>query len=94
MIHMKIIESFYDIVGVLHDRVFIIDLDLPGTKSITNNAENVYWDIQELWPNRRLIYRDTMGRWDEIKMHITRHHNGADYQLVQFIPYKEELPNL
>lgn len=94
MSRRPVFESFYDIVGVLHDRVFIIDLNLPGTRSITNNADEIYWDIQKLWPKKRLIYRDTMGRWDEIKELFYKKDNGADVHITQIIPYKEELPNL
>jgi hypothetical protein len=59
-------ESLYDIVKIENDRVFIIDLNLPNTRSVTNDAEKVWKEIQTMFPNKRLIYRDTMGRWDEI----------------------------
>lgn len=75
----------YDIVCVEPDRVFIIDLDL-GNKSVTNDAEKVYNDLQSLWPGRRVIYRDSIGTWDEIVC--------TPPEAVKFIVYKEHLPPL
>lgn len=63
---MNKIRSFYDIVKIESDRVFIIDLNLPHSRSVTNDAENVYNEIKSLWPYKRLIYRDSMNKWDEI----------------------------
>ncbi len=45
--------------------VFIVDLDRGG-RSVTNDAERVWADVQAEYPGARLVYRDTMGRWDEI----------------------------
>lgn len=55
----------FSIVKIESDKIFIVDLDC-GNRSITNDAENVYADIKKIFPDHRLIYRDTMGRWDEI----------------------------
>jgi hypothetical protein len=80
-------RSDYDIVRVEHDRVFIIDLNL-GNKSVTNDADLVYTELQNQWPNRRVIYKDSIGRWDEIVSQFTRG------DCVRFKPYNEHIPQL
>ena len=50
--------------------IAIIDLD-QGSKSVTNDMENVLDDIQtELGDlaGYAVIYRDSMGRWDGIRL--------------------------
>lgn len=70
------------------DRVFILDLN--GTLSITNDAEAVVRDVvhhlvsNNLTDTLRIIYRDTLGRWDELL-----HNHG---QFSGFAPYTEGLP--
>lgn len=88
----------YDIVRVESDRVFIIDLDL-GNKSVTNDAEYVYSDLQSLWPNRRVIYRDSMGNWDEMIAEYTTPTDDINYKvyesiIVRFQSYNEHTPNV
>lgn len=84
----------YDIVCVEHDRVFIIDLDL-GNKSVTNDAEYVYIELQKLWPNRRVIYKDSIGQWDEIVSEVVvERKTSFQWFCVAFKPYKEHLPNI
>ena len=39
-----------------------------GGMSVTNDAESVYLEVTKQHPNHRVIYRDTMGLWDEITM--------------------------
>lgn len=72
------------VIQVTKDRVFLIDLDI-GRRSVTNDAEAVIAWVQRHYPGRRLIYRDSMGRWDEI---CVCYDNA-----VRFLPYTEELPN-
>jgi hypothetical protein len=48
------------------------DLNLPGTVSITNNAEEIVSAQLRAQcvagePPPRILYRDTDGRWDELK---------------------------
>lgn len=96
-------RSDYDIVRVEHDRIFIIDLDL-GHKSVTNDAENVYSELQFFWPGRRIIYRDSQGTWDEIVKappYSLEEKEGEkrpvfvdSFDMIHFIPYKEHLPNI
>lgn len=73
----------YSIVRVDEDRIFIIDLDL-GHISVTNDAEYVVGILQAQYPGKRIIYRDSMGYWDE----ITGNRWAAGFQ-----SYKEYLPN-
>lgn len=82
-------RSTYEVVLIEDDRVFIVDLD--EGKSITNDAENVWQEIQNNWRGRRLIYRDTMGRWDEIVGTIDEKFRFVS---VQFRPYHEHIPAL
>jgi len=64
---------------VLGKMVFIVDNDVG--MSVTNDAENVVVDVLRTYPNHRIIYRDTMGQWDELL-----HHNG---QFAGFAPYRK-----
>ena len=56
------------------DKVLLISDNNDGAMSITNDAEAVvaYLTKQQLIkPGKRLVYRDTDGRWDELV------HNGC-----------------
>jgi hypothetical protein len=75
----------FDVAGVVDDKLFIIDLDL-GNRSVTNDAENVARWAQENYRGKRLIYRDSMGRWDEIVINM---HNA-----VTFVPFTEDVPQV
>lgn len=47
--------------------VFIVDLDEKyGGTSVTNDAEAVVEYIHTVVPGARVIYRDTIGEWDEL----------------------------
>jgi hypothetical protein len=83
-------HSDYDIVRVEHDRVFIVDLDL-GNKSVTNDAERVYSELKKHWPGRRIIYKDSIGNWDEI---IVQPFCKTNFVYITFKPYKEHLPKI
>lgn len=61
------------------DIVFIVDNDVG--MSITNDAENVVIDVLAKYPDHRIIYRDTDGRWDELL------HWGGKF--VGFKPYSK-----
>ena len=45
--------------------VFIID-DNNGGMSVTNAAEIVVKDVYEFYGDRRIVYRDSEGQWDEL----------------------------
>lgn len=61
----------YEIHKVSDEIVHIIDID-DGGISVTNDAENVVAEVNNRYPNRRIIYRDSMGNWDELV-----HENGV-----------------
>lgn len=46
--------------------VWIIDLDEDGTRSVTNDAEQVCRELHARFPDHRIIYRDSMGEWGEL----------------------------
>ena len=66
-------RAHFRIVG--HDwhnnkRILLIE-DLNGPMSVTNDAENVVADLLAAGhSNYRIVYRDSMGQWDELL------HNG------------------
>jgi len=76
------IRSDYEIVLVQEDKIFLVDLDL-GNRSVTNDAERVVEEINKNFPNRRIIYKDTLDHWDEIILDC----KGS----VDFSPYIESL---
>jgi hypothetical protein len=78
------LRARYDVVKVEHDRVFIKDLN-DGGKTITNDAEAVVQEVHEEYPGRRIIYRDSLGQWDELC-----HHDGCFYA---FLHYDEARPS-
>lgn len=69
------------ITKVTPDKVFLIDNDIG--RSVTNDAEAVVAHIYNQFPNRRIIYRDTMGQWDELA-----HNHGI---FTNFLPYREDV---
>lgn len=64
-------------------RVFLVDKNL-GRRSVTNDAEAVTEWCQQVYPGKRVIYRDSMGRWDEMLI--------TSDNAVSFAPYGEYLP--
>lgn len=73
----------YQIVRETPDIIFIEDLDL-GNRSITNDAEEVVETLLFLSGRKRIVYKDSMGQWDELV------HDGEKF--TGFAPYKGELP--
>jgi hypothetical protein len=71
-------ESTFSVSQVTTDKIFIIDED--GVLSITNDAERVVSVLNHQYPGRRIIYRDTVGGWDELL-----HNNGT---FTGFAPYQ------
>jgi hypothetical protein len=74
-------RSDYRIVKVEDNKAFLVDLD-KGNASVTNDAENVFSEVVRQYPGHRVIYRDSMGQWDEIAIDG----NGD----VIFVPYQDE----
>lgn len=52
-------------VKVTKDIVWIRDRNL-GSISVTNDAHGVVRRVWHDYPNRRIIYQDSMGNWDEL----------------------------
>jgi hypothetical protein len=73
-------------VDLEEDIVFLIDLDL-GKMSVTNDAEAVWCYIQKNWPGKRVVYKDSMGYWDEIVM-------ADENSRADFVAYHGELPKV
>lgn len=78
----------YTVVMVDKERqiVFINDVGHDkGCPSVTNDAEAVVKSVIERnSPDYRIVYRDSMGRWDELM------HNGK--QFTAFAAFHEEHP--
>lgn len=72
-------RSKYEILYVGENRIFLVDLN--GPVSVTNDAENVFAEVYK--EGHRIIYRDSMGCWDEIKM---------VNESIQFLPYNDSIP--
>ena len=56
------------VIGLHHDFVGIADAN-QGARSVTNDAACVVAELlssRQLLPSQRLLYQDTMGRWDEL----------------------------
>lgn len=69
----------YDIVKETTDTVFIEDVGHTHTMSVTNDAEAVVYNLFNQFGNKRIIYKDSDGRWDELL-----HNEG---QFTGFAPY-------
>lgn len=57
-------RSSYRVARIAEGFVWIIDQD--GPLSVTNDAEAVVADLFKTYGDRRIIYRDTQGDWDEL----------------------------
>jgi hypothetical protein len=72
---------------ILKDFVLLYDLSDTisgaGAKTITNDAEAVVELTLQQHGNRRILYQDTEGNWDELK------HDGKKF--VDFAPVPLEL---
>lgn len=61
--------------------VCVTDLDFEGTRSVTNDIENVIDNLKRtglLHAGDRLVYRDSMGVWDEAL--LDAHCRFVDYR--------------
>jgi len=64
-------------------RVWVTDND--GRVSVTNDAEAVVKYINHSYPNYRIIYRDTMGNWDEL-LHVNGDFTGFTTARMEALP--------
>lgn len=62
----------------INKRVWIIDLDEPGCKSVTNDANRIVAELHKTHPHYRIIYKDSMGNWDEL-LHVGPLFKGFGY---------------
>lgn len=70
---------------VTPEKVFIVDASAStGMKSVTNDAENVCKQLYNFYGQKRFIYQDTEGQWDELV------HTAGKFE--RFSPYNEEHP--
>ena len=69
----------YTYVGGNDTTVYIADLNIG--MSVTNDAEGVVEDVINRFGSKRIVYRDSDGRWDELK------HNGREF--TDFGPAEE-----
>ena len=67
-------NSDWHIVKETADKIFIVDEDL-GNMSVTNDAENVVRYLLKTQSNvhKKIIYRDSLGDWSELK------HDGTKF---------------
>lgn len=90
-------HSDFEIVRVEPDRIFIVDLDL-GNRSVTNDADYVYRLLSKNFPNKRIIYRDSMKNWGELAIDSSKEAKFAKYNFnlgpdIIFIPYNQHIPD-
>ena len=71
-------KASYTVVGSNDTTVYIADLDIG--MSVTNDAEAVVAELIPRFEGKRIVYKDTDGRWDELI------HDGN--QFIDFGPAK------
>ena len=76
---MKLRSTYY-VSRVTEGKVFIVDEDVG--MSVTNDAENVVLEVLTRYPNHRIIYRDTTGRWDELVHDNEKFTGFAPYRMT------------
>jgi hypothetical protein len=64
--------------------VFIVDQCRGDFATITNAAETVVQECLSTYGQKRIVYRDTEGRWDELL------HTGIQFR--GFAPFQGEVP--
>jgi len=74
-------RSDFKIIEENAEFIFLVDLNLGG-RSVTNDIENVVSDLADRIGNRRLFYRDSTGRVDEVL-----HANGTFIEFSSGNPF-------
>lgn len=60
-------RSVFYVDHITEDAVYVVDLCLAAeSMSITNDAEAVVENLYEEFGDKKFIYLDTMGNWDEL----------------------------
>lgn len=72
---MELHENF--VYGILNNVVIIIDTNLSGNKSVTNDIENVLQKIINAYNFKfkkleKILYQDTEGFWSEVTIEAIR----------------------
>lgn len=71
----------YTMLHALYPDVVLLMDDDDGGMTVTNDAEAVVRAVLREYPGKRIIYRDTERRWDELR------HNGSKF--TGFAPLNE-----
>jgi hypothetical protein len=79
-----ILSAQFAVMQVTAECVWIVDTGRE-CRSVTNDAEAVVASLAEQYGERRIIYRDTDGNWDELK------HRGAVF--TGFAPARDMAPD-
>jgi len=58
--------AVFEVLEVTGTEIWIVDREAPGAFSITNDAERVCERVVAEHGDKRLFYRDTDRRWDEL----------------------------
>lgn len=82
-------EAIFEVVKISPSCVWIADLTIDQSvalyhRSVTNDAFDVVRRLYKQFGNKRFLYQDTMGNWDELV-----HDNG---QFVEFKPARGQEP--
>lgn len=61
--------------------IMIVDLNKEGRRSVTHDAEKVVRAVVDMYGNRPIYYRDSMGVFDELE------HNDGEFTGFRRISY-------
>jgi hypothetical protein len=75
-------RASYDVVRVTEDTIYLVDKNRG--MSVTNDAENVVTEVVNEYGDKKVVYRDSMGNWDELE-----HEHG---KFSDFAPYRGPSP--
>jgi hypothetical protein len=64
-------KANYQVVAHNSSTVWIVDLN-GARMSVTNDAEAVVDEVLRMFPNHLIVYRDSIGNWDELEHDGTR----------------------
>jgi len=72
-------HASFTVTDVTKDFIFLVDNDIG--KSVTNDADWVVETVAKRFgDSRRVLYRDSMGNWDELK------HDKGVFESYEAIP--------
>lgn len=79
--HRQAARAGYELVGISGQGIiFIEDIGHTHTLSVTNDAEAVVYELVNKYGDKRIIYKDSNGDWDELL------HDGD--QFTGYAPYR------